>query len=423
MKEASVAHNPLEAKTDCIHCGFCLPVCPTYLELGSEADSPRGRIYMMKGVQEGTLPIDAGYEKHIYLCLGCRACESACPSGVEFSALLDVARADIEKNYPRPAWQRFLKTLILGKIVPYPRRLYALFRVLRWYQISGLQRLIRKTGILRLFPGNLDVSEKLLPTVPPPSYRIKRGTVFPAKGERRYRIAFFVGCVMNEVQPQIHRATIRVLTENGCEVIVPEEQVCCGALQNHAGERETAQTLARKNMAAFEKYDYDYLVINSAGCGALLKEYPRLLSDQTAETFSAQVKDVSELLAQIQPLKPMGTVRCKVAYDDPCHLIHGQKISMAPRLLLKQIPGLELVPLQGADQCCGSAGIYNITHQEMSQRLLERKMQSIVESQAEVVATGNPGCILQISSGARKMGLPIEVLHPIELIDRAYQSN
>lgn len=426
MEVKITTQHSVQAKTDCIHCGLCLPVCPTYQELGNEADSPRGRIYMMQSVKAGELNISEAYVHHIYQCLGCRTCESACPSGVEFSAMLDIARADIEKTYPRPAWQKFLQKSILGFVFARPVRLHAVFGLLRLYQMTGLQWLVRQSRLLKLLPLGLEDKERMLPPVPPASSRIKRGATFSAKGERRYRVALLSGCVMNELFGDIHQATIEVLTRNGCEVVVPKGQVCCGALQNHAGERAMAQALARTNLEAFEASRCDYYVNNSAGCGALVKEYDRLLAEDKAYAdralkFSRRVRDISEFLAEIGPLQPMRPLRVRVAYDDPCHLIHGQKISRAPRALLEQIPGLEMMRLPGAEECCGSAGIYNLTHREMALRLLSRKVENIKATRADWVATGNPGCLLHIAYGLKAAELPVQVIHPIQLLAQAYQ--
>lgn len=415
----------IEAKTDCIHCGLCLPVCPTYQELGSEADSPRGRIYMMKAAAEGRLEIDDAYVRHIYLCLGCRTCEGACPSGVEFSALLDLARAEIERTVRRPLWQRLLQRLVLVRTFGSPRLLHLAFALLRAYQLSGMQSLVRRAGLLERLPLDLGAHEALLPRIPPARLRIRPGSLFEAKGKRRARVAFLTGCVMNEAMPEVHHATLRVLAENGCEVIVPRGQVCCGALQNHAGLRGAAQALARRNIEAFGGADCDAIVVNSAGCGALLKEYGRLLAEdgewrERGAEFGRRVRDVSEFLDGLGLVRPRRELRARVAYDHPCHLIHGQKITEAPRRLLAMISGLVLVPLKGAEECCGSAGIYNLTQREMSMRLLERKMRNIRESDAEIVATGNPGCMLQIAYGARRFGPQVEVLHPMQLLARAY---
>ncbi|MBI1746394.1 MAG: (Fe-S)-binding protein [Acidobacteria bacterium] len=413
-------------KTDCIHCGLCLPVCPTYQELGHEADSPRGRIYLMQLVKQGQMKRSHAYVDHIHQCLGCRACESACPSGVEFSSMLDIARADIATHNPQTRTHKFLRKAILGFVFSRPSRLRWLFFGLCLYQGLGLQWLMRRSRLLKLLPAGLEEKEGLLPTVPLAVTRIKLGARFTAKAISRYRVALLTGCVMNEVFGAVHKATIDVLTENGCEVLVPKRQVCCGALQNHAGERALAQSLARANLRAFEAAGCEVVLTNSAGCGALLKDYGHLLADDRAHagraiSFSAKVRDISEFLVEIGPLKPMRPLPAHVVYDDPCHLIHGQKISQAPREILRQIPGMKLIDLPGADECCGSAGVYNLTHWDMSQRLLKRKIEHIKTCRPEWVASGNPGCLMQIAYGLKAANLPIKAIHPIELVAQAYR--
>ncbi|MBA2286292.1 MAG: 4Fe-4S dicluster domain-containing protein [Ktedonobacteraceae bacterium] len=438
----------------CIHCGFCLPTCPTYAVLGVEMDSPRGRIYQMQAVAEGRLEISPDFVDHMYCCLGCRACETACPSGVQFGKLIEAAREQIqlEVAYPtlhiageRAEWPvqadtlESPKTRLMRRIffdVMLPSRLITMlvFAGLKLYQRSGLQALMHRTGLLDLanalptpFRGQLKTPESLMASARGPLLPRPLPEITPALGRRRYRVGFISGCIMDQVFRDINEATIRVLTANGCEVITPPQQQCCGALHIHAGEAAGGRELARRNIDVFDQYDCDAIILNSAGCGANLKEYGHLLRDDPAyagraERFSAKVKDVSEFLASIEWNRDMGAVPLTVTYHDACHLAHGQKIRQQPRQLLKAIPGITLVDLKEADWCCGSAGIYNITNQDMASQLLERKINNILATGATVIATGNPGCMMQIAMGARERGLPMEVVHPVQLLDDAYRA-
>ena len=412
---------------DCVHCGLCLPACPTYDELGLEMDSPRGRIHLMRAYADGRIDMTDNYVHHIYQCLDCRACESACPAGVSYGSLIEVARAEIEKQRPRSAWEQRLRHVVFKTLLPSAGKLSLAFLPLRIYQSLGMQKLVRRSGLANLLPKQLRDMESMMPRLPSRSLKGKLKPVIPARGERKYRVGLITGCVMNEMFTHINVATVNVLTENGCEVVIPEMQTCCGALQVHSGERETAEMLARKNIEVFETIDVDAVIINSAGCGALLKEYGELLEgdpiyQERAQTFSNKVKDIHEFLAEIPINENMGECNVRVAYHDACHLAHGQQIREQPRSLLGRIPGVELVDLEESDWCCGSAGIYNITHPEMATRLLNRKIKHVKKAAPDIVATGNPGCLLQIQNGLRQEGKEIEVLHPVELLDRAYQA-
>jgi glycolate oxidase iron-sulfur subunit len=417
----------------CIHCGFCLPTCPTYSVLGVEMDSPRGRIYQMQAVADGRVEISPEFVEHMYCCLGCRACETACPSGVQFGKLIESAREEIELSAPRQhsATERLLRRVFFGAVLPSRMLTSLAFTGLKLYQRSGAQYLVRQLQVLEHIPGplagKLKEPEALMPRISGPLLPAKLPTITPALGTRRYRVGFISGCIMDQVFRDINEATVRVLAANGCEVVIPPEQRCCGALHVHSGEAESGRALARANIDAFEHWACDYIIINSAGCGSNLKEYGHLLRDdpdhqERAAAFSSKVKDISEFLAMIDLNGQMGEIKRRVTYHDACHLAHGQKIKSQPRALLKRIPGLELVDLKEADWCCGSAGIYNVTNQEMAGQLLERKMGNIENTRAQVVATGNPGCILQIAFGARQRGLPIEALHPVQLLDEAYRA-
>jgi len=418
-----------ELYSRCIHCGLCLNACPTYRLLGLESDSPRGRIHQMILVEEGRLKLGESFVRHIDLCLDCRACETACPSGVEYGKLVESARAQIEQGYRRPLLSRLARWLGLRQLLPYPGRLAAFGRLLRFYQRSGLQKVARASGAWRLFP-KLGEAERLLPPMEEKFFFSELGCVFPAEGKRRARIAFFAGCIAQVAFAELNRATIRVLQKNGCEVVVPAGQLCCGALHVHAGVRDVAQALARTNLAAFLHEPFDAIITNAAGCGATLKEYERLfppgdpLHARAAE-FCARVRDVNEFLADpeasggLQP--PTAALKMRVTYQDSCHLVHGQKIRNAPRELLRQIPGLELVEMKLADHCCGSAGIYNLTEPEVAQALLQEKMACARASGAQAIVTANPGCLLQLRAGVARHSTGQEVLHVMELLDRAYK--
>ena len=450
-----------ELMRQCIHCGFCLPTCPTYAVLGTEMDSPRGRIYQMQAVAEGRMSISADFVEHMYCCLGCRACETACPSGVQFGKLIEAAREQIqleavqqpangstlpaisereqEQHIAPPApvpkiAEQALRRFFFDLMLPSRLLTSLVFAGLKIYQRSGLQSFARQSGLLQRvnelptpFQGKLATPEALMPRASGDLIPRPLPEITPALGPRRYRVGFISGCIMDQVYRDINEATLRVLAANGCEIITPVGQQCCGALHVHAGEGERGRQLARHNIDVFERYDCDAIIINSAGCGSNLKEYAHLLRDdpaysERARIFSARVKDISEFLVSIDSQLPLGKLPYTVAYHDACHLAHGQKIKQPPRQLLRRIPGLKLVELKEADWCCGSAGIYNITNQEMAGKLLERKMRNISASGAGVVATGNPGCMMQISLGARERGLDLQVLHPVQLLDEAYRA-
>ncbi len=471
------AQGPLRPHThtydlirQCIHCGFCLPTCPTYALLGVEMDSPRGRIYQMQAVAEGRMEISQEFVDHMYCCLGCRACETACPSGVQFGKLIEAAREQIqleaahmslfngtrqakrEAAVPsgtgdfslheyaegRPATQslseRFLRRFFFDLMLPSRLVTSLVFAALKIYQRSGLQSLAHRTGLLdavNALPtplrGQLKMPEELMFAASGDLFPHLLPEITPALTRKRYRVGFISGCIMDQVYRDINEATIRVLAANGCEVITPPRQQCCGALHVHAGETERGRQLARHNIDVFEPYNCDVIIINSAGCGSNLKEYGHLLRDDPvyavrASAFSSKVKDISEFLVSIDWNREMGMLHRTITYHDACHLFHGQKVKQQPRELLNAIPGLTLVTLKEADWCCGSAGIYNITNQEMASQLLERKINNIEATGANVVATANPGCMMQIALGAKQRGIEIEVVHPIQLLDEAYQA-
>ena len=414
----------LEAETSCIKCGFCLPVCPTYNLTGSEAASPRGRIEMMVAVADGDLEPEDILEP-LDLCLGCRACETACPAGVEFGRLLEAGRAAAGTGKSASRLGNWFRSLFMDHVLPYPRRQRQLASLLRFYQITGLRGLVRIGGLLPRLAPRLGAMEALLPDVPSASARHPLPREMPSQGQERGRVLLLTGCVTPHVLPRVNRATMRVLARNGYRVLTAASQPCCGALQAHANDLEGARGLARHHIAAFETSGADWLVVNAAGCGALMKDYGHLLAHDSdfagrARAFDSRVRDVSELLAAAPLQGPLRSVPLRVAYDDPCHLSHGQRIRRQPRELLRQVPGLELLDVPESDWCCGSAGTFNLFHPEMADALLDRKMAHLVSIRPDVVASGNPGCLLQLRQGAARHGMAAEILHPIEVLDRAY---
>lgn len=400
-----------EMISSCVHCGLCLEACPTYRELRVEMDSPRGRIYLMKGLLNGQIEPTETVLTHLDRCLDCRACETACPSGVPYGAILERMRTVLEPQRRRSPAARLLRWLLFDVVLP-SRRWQAFVFKLLWVQ----QRL----GILRLaklLPGRPGAAAAQAPRIPFRSFRARHRTVqFPARGERRRRVAFFTGCLADHLLADVNQATVDVLTHNGCEVHVVADERCCGALHIHNGAREQAKELALANIKAFR--DYDVVVSNAAGCSAELRRYGELAGDHE---FGRKVRDVAEFLVEIGLAPPRGRVEGTVAYSEPCHLLHAQKISDAPRALLRAIPGVQLVPLADADACCGSAGLYSILQPELAGRILARKLDAIRRSGADIVATGNPGCILQLRAGVRQAGLKVRVVHPVELLALAYR--
>jgi glycolate oxidase iron-sulfur subunit len=359
---------------------------------------------------------------HMDRCLDCRACESACPSGVEYGKLIELARAQIQKNYRRPASSRFLRDLVYRRLLPYPGRIKFIAGLARIYQRSGLDWLVRGSGILR--PFGLQESAQMMPRIDSRFFFPEVGKTFPPQGPTRARVAFFAGCIAQVTFSELNRATIRVLQANGCEVVVPPAQNCCGALAAHAGDRETARRLAKINFSAFDPDAYDAIVTNSAGCGSTLKEYPHLfppteLEHDTAHKFAAKMRDVTEFLADIGLSASLKPLPLRVTFQDSCHLAHGQKIRKAPRELLRAIPGIDFVEMPLADQCCGSAGVYNVTQPKAARELLDQKMDCVRSTKAQVIATANPGCLLQLRAGAALHRTGQEVLHVVELLDRA----
>jgi glycolate oxidase iron-sulfur subunit len=405
---------------DCVHCGLCLSFCPTYVELGTEMDSPRGRISTMRALQEGRIPLDAEVVRHLDLCLGCRACETACPSGVHYGELIEGVRPYIEQNYQRPLLERF-KRQAINKIFPNPLGTRAFALLLKTGAALGLGRLARWEKL----PEQLRYWFGLLPE----PGGVTSATLlerYPAIGEKRYTVALLNGCVMPAVFGATNEATVKVLRHNGCEVLASKDQGCCGALLLHGGDKKTALELARKNIEVFSRQEIDALIINAAGCGAMMKEYGELFKDdpvyhERAEHLTAKMKDVSEFLGSIPLRKPTKEIRARVTYHDACHLAHGQNVREQPRALLRAIPGLQILDLNESDWCCGSAGTYNLTEPEMARRLLSRKVTNIKTTDADVVVAGNPGCLMQIRAGLQQQGSPIKAIHTIDLLAEAYE--
>jgi glycolate oxidase iron-sulfur subunit len=404
-----------ERTLDCIHCGLCLSTCPTYRETGRESSSPRGRIYMVRAVAENRVPLNDVIADEAYLCLGCRACETACPSGVKFGSMLELVRAEIDRSGLRRSWAARLGRWVLRELVANPRRLSLAISLLRAVQCLRVDRLIAA-----VLPKAWREICALAPVVPSSSERRPLPPFTPALGEKRGRVALFVGCVMPELFGAVNAATVRVLSRNGFEVVVPRSQKCCGALHAHTGDLDFARDLARRNLETFAAVDFDAVIVNSAGCGAALRELEAWLPGEGA-SLSGQVRDVSEFLDAVGLRPPEGRIESRVCYDDPCHLVHGQRVAEAPRRLLEQIPGLELQFHDDPAGCCGAAGVYNLTHREMSRAVLDRKIRSLGAVDPDYVATGNPGCLMQLRGGVAAAGLKAAVVHPIELLDRAYE--
>ncbi len=395
--------------SECVHCGFCLQACPTYQSWNNEADSPRGRIDLMRGVVEGSLALDAQAVPHFDRCLGCMACMTACPSGVEYDRLIETTRGMVETQYRRPLLDRLFRAMVFA-VFPYPRRMRA---------IAPLLNIVARTPLRRFAPGGsllrpVDIGAASAPLAP----------VYAAKGKKRARVGLIAGCVQRVFFPEVNAATIRVLTAEGCEVVIPPQAGCCGALSLHSGRLEEARRFARATIVAFETQGLDAIIINSAGCGSALKEYGELLADdaawaQRASAFSGKVRDVNEFLAPLEPRAVRKPRNERIAYHDPCHLAHAQRIRREPRELLYTIPGVELVEIAQGDQCCGSAGTYNLFEPKSAREIGLRKVENLLKTGATTVASANPGCTLQMQSLLRERGIALRFLHPIEILDEA----
>ena len=411
----------------CVHCGLCLEACPTYVQTGDENDGPRGRIYLMRAVEEGRLALESEtFTRHIDRCLGCRACESACPAGVEYGQLLEAARADIAAGGRQKGWTARALRFALRHVWSRPARLRLAFAFARLMRDSRLPHLLLKAKLTRLLPARIELALALLDSSRPAPLGDAQASNAAGAAESSHAL-LFEGCVMEGLFARVNRATARVLAANGCGVRAPRGQVCCGALHAHAGDLEGARALARRNVEAFETEGRAPVVTNAGGCGAMLVSYVHLLADdpayaERARDFSRRVRDVSQQL-EVTGIKRVDAAPCETAatYDASCHLIHGQKAQAEPIKMLGRVGGLKLVPLEGADVCCGGAGVYNLLEMELSSRVLAEKLKHVRETGAELLATGNPGCHMQIAAGARLAGLKLRVVHPVELLDESYR--
>ncbi|MGC1274152.1 MAG: heterodisulfide reductase-related iron-sulfur binding cluster [Planctomycetaceae bacterium] len=418
------AHHPPSADliADCVHCGFCLTTCPTYVLWGEEMDSPRGRIYLMDLGLKNEVEMTSTYVGHFDKCLGCMACVTACPSGVQYEKLIEATRSQIERRHHRPATDRLFRRMLF-EMFPHPQRLRVLAMPLWLYQASGLRRLVHAAGLPCVFPARLRAMEGLLPPVTLQSLRSTMPVPAPAGGRPRMRVGLLLGCVQRVFFPGANEATARVLAAEGCEVVVPADQGCCGALMVHAGQEADAVLFAKRMIDAFETAEVDRIVINAAGCGSSMKEYGHLLRDDPvyalkAAAFAARCRDVTELLVELgEPHATRHPVTVRVAYHDACHLRHAQRVADEPRQLLAGVPGLELLEIEESAICCGSAGIYNLLEPQAANELGDRKATNILATGAEAIVTGNPGCLLQIRSALERLGRPLPVLHTVELID------
>jgi glycolate dehydrogenase iron-sulfur subunit len=436
LPTVSAAHDAgidYELFLDCVHCGLCTSACPTYVELGDENDSPRGRIYLMRAVTDGRIELDAQVKRHLDLCLDCRACESACPSGVQYGKLIEPFRIHMERTGVNADELGWLRRFLLFKVTPYAGRMRLALAPARFMQWTGIDWLLRKIGFFRLLPRSLRQFHDLLP--PLRRHYGKLPEVLPAEGKRRARVALFTGCAGDAFFPATTVATARVLQKNGCEVWIPRAQVCCGALHYHSAKQEPARRFAEQNCQTFlGKPDdraawssLDAVIVNAAGCGAMLKDYGHLLHEspmtERGQAFARKTKDVSEFLMELGPIKPQHPLKLKATYHDACHLCHGQQIRKQPRQLLEMIPGLTLVPLNESEICCGAAGSYNITQPEMAERLGQRKARNLLATGADAVFSSNVGCLMQIGRYLRAEKPHVWIAHPIDALWASYEGS
>ena len=412
----------------CMHCGLCLPTCPTYDATKLERNSPRGRIALMRAIADDRLNVTQAFGDEMYFCLGCLACQTACPAGVNYAELFEHARAEVEEKRVLSSPKRnLIRAFTLNWLFMDLRRLELVGKMLRLYQQLGLQTAVRRSGVLTLFPKRLRELEAMTPQVQPAFSAELIAPLTPAVSQRKYRVAMLTGCAQDLTFSDVNRDTVEVLAQNGCEVVTPAEQSCCGSLHAHNGAWTLAQQLARRNIEQFPPEQFDAIITNAGGCGSHLKHYASLLADDAAylkraKLWDVKVKDIHEWLAEIKIRNPQSPNRNSVVtYHESCHLTHGQKVVAQPRELLRAIPGLTLIELPEANWCCGSAGIYNLTQPEMANDLLARKIKHIKSTGATTVATGNPGCLLQLINGAAQEGLKLRIVHPITLLAQAYR--
>ncbi len=426
MGNGLLAKFNMDEIMNCMHCGFCLPACPTYRETGMEYASPRGRIALMKGVAKEQLSIDEEFENNMYLCLGCRACETACPAGVPYGSLVETARDVVEGHKKQKEKPSMIRTVVFEELFSKPKRMKWLGTALWAAQAAGMQKLADKTGLIQILPKPMAEMQKAVDTIASPWERKKRQSVMKTEQKRLYKVGLFTGCVMDVMFYETNQATARLLLKAGCDVQFVENQSCCGALHAHSGEKDGAKELAKRNIEAFEKADVDFIVNNAGGCGAALKEYHHWFHDdpewkERAKVFVAKMRDANELLAELPQITFSKPLSVRVTYQDSCHLAHGQGVRNQPRQLIRSIPGVEYVELANADSCCGSAGIYNITNYDMSMQILDGKMEHVKETKAHYVVTSNPGCLLQMKNGIIRAGMEgkMEAIHIMDLLDRA----
>ena len=434
-KERQIIQNEFQKRMDedellnCMRCGFCLPSCPTYIESGfKESHSPRGRIALMKGVVDGLIEPDEDVERTLDLCLGCRACEPVCPSGVSYGHLLEEARDIINQNKKHSMPTKVVRKLVFEELFPYQNRMRSLMGLLSIYQRSGIQTMTHKLGIMKLFPKHLATMEKVLPDVPKLKEMKSRPSQLEAITEEKKRVAFFSGCLMDTMFMKTNDATIKLLQLVGCQIVIPQNQACCGALHGHSGEKDGSKELAKRNIMAFEQLNADYIITNAGGCGAYLIEYDYLFKEdvewkERAERFVSKLKDITEVLVEMEFHRlPLQLPQQIITYQDSCHLRNVMKTSDEPRTLLKGIKGVEYKEMQESDSCCGSAGIYNIVESTMSMQILDRKMTNVKETNATTIVTANPGCLLQMKLGIEREGLSdkVRAVHIIDLLLEAY---
>jgi glycolate oxidase iron-sulfur subunit len=419
------AHRPPDAALvgDCVHCGFCLPTCPTYVLWGEEMDSPRGRIYLMGQGLEGE-PMTDAMAGHFDACLGCMACVTACPSGVQYDTLIQATRAQVERRHDRPARERLLREAIFATF-PYPRRLRLLRGPLRAYQRSGVQALVRRSGLLRRLAPTLAAMESLAPRVGPTALTRPLPARVGARGTHRATVGLLTGCVQAAFFPGVNAATARVLAMEGCDVVIPRQQGCCGALSVHSGRESEAKAFARKTIETFEAAEVDFVVVNAAGCGSSMKEYGELFADEPdmvarAGALAGKVRDITEVLVDLGPVAVRHPLPMRVAYHDACHLAHAQSVRAQPRGLLAGIPGIDLAEIAEPEICCGSAGVYNLLNPDAAQQLGDRKAENVATTGADLLVTGNPGCLMQVTAAFQRSNPrrpPMSMAHTVEVLD------
>lgn len=418
--------TPDEKKwADCVHCGMCLESCPTYEITGQEQHSPRGRVHLIKSVAEGKISVNEQFTDPVFACLDCRACTTACPANVDVGGLIEEARGQIHQAMSLRGWKGMISKFFLKELFPHSHRLEAAGSLLKLYQKSGMQKMMRTTGMLNMMPTHLAEMEHVMPKITRSvRKKYKKKRVLKAKAERKAEVAFLTGCIMDVMFSDINEATLNVLRRNGNDVVIPPSQTCCGALHVHAGDRDMGRQLAKKNIEAFQHADT--IIVNAAGCGCMLKEYPELFREEEqewlekAEVFAEKVQDISKYLHDTGYRPPQTTLHKRITYHDACHLAHGQGVREEPRDILLSIPGVEMVHMANADRCCGSAGIYNLTNPDMAGAVLQSKMEHVPHD-VEMISMGNPGCMLQMAVGVKKYGRSQQIVHTVQLLEWAYQ--